>query len=140
MQKNLNIFQFNVKLFNISGVIPSENINSSLWKSALFRIYQAITLLLIISMITLQFLAIYHYWGNVNMVADSIGFVVPLLALSIISIYTIIFWKNFCDLMDTFERNSIYRSELVRSNQKHKKIVNETSKRQKFVIRLYPRP
>ena len=79
-------------------------------------------------MITLQFLAIYHYWGNVNMVADSIGFVVPLLAHSIVSIYTIIFWRNICDLMDTFERNSIYRSELVRSNQKHMNIVNETLK------------
>ena len=128
MQKNLNIFQFNVKLFNISGVIPSENINSSLWKSALFRIYQAISLLLFISNIPLQFLAIYHYWGNTNLVSNSIGLLVAFIDLTIISIYIIIFWKSFCDVMDTFERNSIFCNELVRSNQKHMKIVNEILK------------
>jgi hypothetical protein len=44
MQNKLNIFQFNVKLFNISGVIPSENINSSSWKSALFRIFRTLAI------------------------------------------------------------------------------------------------
>ena len=74
MQQKLNIFQLNVKLFNISGVIPSENIISSLWKSALFRILQAMSLLLFICLYTLQFLAIYHYWGNINLMTECIAF------------------------------------------------------------------
>ena len=126
MQQKLNIFQFNVKLFNISGVIPSENINSSLWKSVLFRIFQILSLLLVLSMITLQSLAIYHYWGNINLVADSFGFLSAFIDLCLIRFYTIIKWKNICDVIDTFETSSIFCSELVRSNEKHVKILNET--------------
>ena len=126
MQQKLNIFQFNVKLFNISGIIPSENVNSSLWKSALFRIFQILSLLLVLSMITLQSLAIYHYWGNINLVADSFGLLSAIIDVCFIAFYTIINWKSICEVIDTFETNSIFCSELVRSNQKHMKILNET--------------
>jgi hypothetical protein len=126
IQKKLNIFQFNVKLFNISGVIPSENIKSSLWKSALYHIYQALSLLLHLFMIILQFIAIHHYWGNVNVVAEIICNLSGSVALCVFGFYTKIFWKKFCDVTDIFETNSIFCSELVRSNPKHMKIVNET--------------
>jgi len=126
MQQKLGIFKLNVKLFNISGIIPSENVNSSLWKSALFRIFQIISLLLSIPIFTLQFLAMYHYWGNIYLVADCIGLLATFAAVCIISSYTIIFWKDICDVTDTFETNSIFCSELVRSNQKHMKILNDT--------------
>jgi hypothetical protein len=57
---------------------------------------------------------------------DCIGFLATLAAICIISSYTIIKWKNICDVIDTFETNSIFCSELVRSNKKHMKILNET--------------
>jgi hypothetical protein len=77
-------------------------------------------------MITLQFLAIYHYWGNINLIVDCIGFFAGFVGIYFNYFYTKIFWKNICDLIDTFETNSVFCSELVRSNQKHIKIVNET--------------
>jgi hypothetical protein len=77
-------------------------------------------------MIILQFLALYHYWGNINVMSDIIGFLVALSAVCFVNSYTNFFWKNICDLTNTFERSSIFCSELVRSNQKHMKIVNET--------------
>ena len=126
MQQKLHIFKSNVKLLNISGVIPSENIISSLWKSALFRIFQTLTLLLFISMITLQILAIYHYWGNINLIVDCIGFFAGFVGIYFNNFYTKIFCKNICDVIDSFEKNSIFCSELVRSNPKHMIIVNET--------------
>ena len=126
MQQKLDIFKPNVKLFNISGIIPSENINSSLWKSALFRLFQIISLLLSIPMFTLQILAMYHYWGTISLVADCIGFLATFAGVSMISSYTIIFWKDICDVTDTFEKNSIFCSDLVRSNQKHMKILKDT--------------
>jgi hypothetical protein len=76
-------------------------------------------------MITLQILAFYHYWGNINLMTNSIGFLAGCVAVCFMSSYTVIFWKNFCEVTDTFERNSIFYSELVRSNKKHMKILNE---------------
>jgi len=136
MQQKLNIFKLNVKLLNISGVIPNENINSSLWKSTLFRIFQTLTLLLFISMITLQFLAIFHYWGNMNLIVDCIGFLATSVCVCFITFYTAIFCKNICDVIDTFETNSIFCNELVRSNQKLMKIMNETLKQAQIYIKV----
>jgi hypothetical protein len=105
MQKKLNIFQFNVKLFNVSGVIPSENINSSSWKSALFRIFQSLSLLLYIPKITLHFISIYRYCGNIILMANIIGTLVASVFLCIIIFCTASsgkrlwrnrhFWKEF---------------------------------------------
>lgn len=136
MQQKLNIFQLNFKLLNISGVIPTDNINSSSWKTALFRIYQTLSFLLFITMMILQFLAIYYYWGNIYIMADIIGFLAALAAVSFISSYTIIFWKNICDVTHSFETNSIFCSELVTSNQKHMKILNETLNRAQMYVKL----
>jgi len=136
MQQKLNIFKLNVKLLNISGVIPSENINSSLWKSTLFRIFHTLTLLLFISMITLQFLAIFHYWGIINLIVDCTGFLATSVCVCIITFYTAIFRKNICDVIGTFETNSIFCNELVRSNQKHMKIMNETLKQAQIYIKV----
>jgi ABC-type bacteriocin/lantibiotic exporter with double-glycine peptidase domain len=122
-------FQFNVKLFKLAGIIPSENINSSSWKSALFRIFQVLSLLLDISMITLQFIALYHYWGNLNVIAGIIAILIASVFICFIIFYTNIFRKKFCDLTESFETNSIFCSELVRSNQKHIKIVHKTLRR-----------
>jgi hypothetical protein len=77
-------------------------------------------------MIALQSLAIYHYWGNINLVADSFGLLSAFIDLCFIKLHIIINWKNICDVIDTFETNSIFCNELVRSNQKHMKILNET--------------
>ena len=117
MHQKLNIFQLNVKLFNVSGIIPSENIKSSLWKSALFRIFQTLSLLLFISMFTLQFLAIYHYWGNINLVANNCGVLSAFLGLCFTSFCKLIKWQDICDVTDTSETNS---------KQKHVKILSET--------------
>jgi hypothetical protein len=136
MQQKLNIFQLNIKLFNISGIIPSENINSSSWKSALFRIFQTLSILLFISMYILQVLALFHYWGNTKMVADGFCFLASCGAAFFVNSYTFIFWKNICDVTYTFETSSIFCSELVRSNQKHMKILNETLKLAQIYIKV----
>jgi hypothetical protein len=74
----------------------------------------------------------YHHWGNIKIMTDCIGFLASFTAVCFVSSYTIIQWKSICDVIDTFEKNSIFCSELVRSNQKHMKIVKETLNRAKI--------
>ena len=127
-EAEIKYFEFNFKLFNISGAKPSENINSSLWKSALYRIFQTLSMLLVMSMITLQILAIYIHWGNINLMVDCIGFIVVFAVKECNYFHTIINWQNICDVTDNFETNSIFCSEWVRSNPKHMKILNANLK------------
>jgi uncharacterized protein YqhQ len=58
--------------------------------------------------------------------ADNISFLAAFLNQCYFRFYTIINWQNICDVIDTFEMNSIFCSDLVRSNQKHMKILNRT--------------
>jgi hypothetical protein len=80
-------------------------------------------------MITLEFISLYHYWGNLSVMADIIAILAASGNLGFVIFYTNIFWKQICDLLDTFETNSIFCSELVRSNPKHMKIINDTLNR-----------
>jgi hypothetical protein len=57
---------------------------------------------------------------------DSIGFLAGFGSLYIIAVYIVIFWKDICKVFDTFETNSIFCNELVRSNQRHMKIFNDS--------------
>jgi hypothetical protein len=68
--------------------------------------------------------------------AECIGFLAAWTAISFNSSYTAIYWKNICDVTDTFETNSIFCSELVRSNQKHMRILNETLNLAQIYIKL----
>jgi hypothetical protein len=90
-------------------------------------------------MITLQFISIYQYWGNLNMIADIIAILAASVIPCFIFFYTKIFWKTFCDVTDTFGTNSIFYSELVRSNPKHIKIVNETLNQSQIYNKVSPR-
>jgi hypothetical protein len=70
------------------------------------------------------------------MVADSFCFLASCGAAFFLGSYTSIYWKNICDVTDTFEMNSIFCSELVRSNKKHMKILNETLNLAQIYIKL----
>ena len=54
----------------------------------------------------------------------------------LITFYSTIFWKNICDVIDTFETNSIFCNELVRSNKKRMIIVNDTLKLAQIYIKV----
>jgi hypothetical protein len=58
--------------------------------------------------------------------ADIIAILAASGNLGFVIFFTNIFWKQIFDLLDTFETNSIFCSELVRSNPKHMKIINDT--------------
>jgi hypothetical protein len=67
---------------------------------------------------------------------DGIGFFAVFATIWFISSYTIIFWKTICDVTDTFETNSIFCSDLVRSNQKHMKILNENLNKAQIYVKV----
>ncbi|GFG39184.1 hypothetical protein Cfor_04143, partial [Coptotermes formosanus] len=120
------MFQLNAKLLCTSGIIPNENINSSSWKSVLFRIFQITLYLLITCMIILQLLALYHYWGNIKLMTDCVGFLAGFGSLYIIALYIMFSWKDISEVFDNFETNSIFCNALVLLNQRHMKILNES--------------
>jgi ABC-type multidrug transport system fused ATPase/permease subunit len=126
MHQRVNIFEYNVKIFNICGVIPSDNINSSLWKSILFRMFLIFSFVLSTLMVTLQILALYFYWGNIWLITDCLGLLTGFAASYTTTPYFIYYWEDVSKLMESLETKSIYSMELIRTNQRHMKIVNDS--------------
>lgn len=126
MHQKVNMFEYTVKLFNICGVIPSDNVNSSLWKSILFRMFMILSFAILILMVSLQMLGLYYYWGNMWLITDCLVLLIGFAAAYITATYFIYYWKDASKLIEAFEAKSIYSMELVRTNQRHMKIVNDS--------------
>jgi hypothetical protein len=121
-----NLLYFNEKLYNISGIIPNDNINASLWKLKLFRAFQILLFLLYIFIATLQLVGLYSYWGDVELITDCLGMTAGFIVSYGSAAYFVVYWKDISKLFETFETNSIYCSEFVRVNRRHMKIVCDT--------------
>jgi hypothetical protein len=77
-------------------------------------------------MMTLQIFALYYYWGNVGLLTDCIGLLAGFAATYITTPYFIYHWQDVTKLIETLETKSICSMELVRNNQRHMKIFNDS--------------
>jgi hypothetical protein len=64
----LNSFKPLLILLNVSGMLPSLGIYCSPWKCRLYNIFSAVTFLTYIPLITMQFIGIYKYLGNLTLI------------------------------------------------------------------------
>jgi hypothetical protein len=77
-------------------------------------------------MMTLQIFALYYYWGNVGLMTDCLGLLAGFAATYISTPYFIYYWENVSKLIETLETKSICTIDLVRRNERHTKIFNDS--------------
>jgi hypothetical protein len=125
LEQRLNLMDTPLKLLNITGVIPSKEICSSLWKYRLYRLCQISSYTLYVTVAVLQVLGLYHYWGDLVITTDNLAVIGTFMIGYIPTIFAMINSKEICDLIDYLEENSILNSNKIRSNTKHMKIIQE---------------
>lgn len=124
--QKVNLLQINIKILSICGIIPNENINASLWKSILFRMFQIQSFLLYMFIAILQLAGLYCYWGDLSLITECIGVIFGYAVAYMCAAYFIFYGKNVSKLIEAFETNSIYTIEFIRLNPKHMKIISDT--------------
>jgi hypothetical protein len=77
-------------------------------------------------MVTLQILGLYFYWGNIWLMTDCLVLLVGFAVAYTTTFYFIYYWEDVPKIIEAFETKSIYSMELVRTNQRHMKIVNDS--------------
>ncbi|PSN37988.1 Odorant receptor 36 [Blattella germanica] len=71
--ERVDLIPLNLKLLFSAGVVPTSDIRSSIWKLRVYRIYPMFMSFLYSMVLTAQCLAIYKYWGHLDVITD-IGF------------------------------------------------------------------
>jgi hypothetical protein len=125
LEERLNLMNTPLKLLNITGIIPSKEICSSVWKFRLYRLCQISSYTLYFTVALLQVLGLYHYWGDLVITTDNLAVTGTFMIGYIPPIFAMINSKEICGLVDYLEENSILNSSKIRSNTKHMKIIQE---------------
>jgi len=125
LEQRLNLMEASLKLLNISGIIPSKEICSSLWKYRLYRLCQMLSYTLYVIVAVLQVLGFYHYWGDLVITTDNLAVITTFMIGYIPTIFAMINSTDICGLIDYLEESSILNLSRIRSNTKHMKIIQE---------------
>ena len=125
LEQRLKLMDASLNLLSISGIVPSKEICSSLWKYRIYRLCQISSYALYVIVAVLQVLGLYHYWGDLLITTDNLAVIATFMLGYIPTIFAMINSKEICGLIDYLEENSILNSSKIRSNTKHMKIIEE---------------
>ncbi|KAJ9593325.1 hypothetical protein L9F63_015145, partial [Diploptera punctata] len=65
----------NMKLLNITGMVPSKSVTSSVWKLVLYRMRHVVCFVLFMLATTAQLIAMYLHWGDIDLTTDNISII-----------------------------------------------------------------
>ena len=77
----------NGRLLSMTGIIPSETVRSRRWKLVMYRACQVASYVLYIPVLMLQLLALFLYWGDIDVTTDNICIIGSLLAGYVPALY-----------------------------------------------------
>lgn len=124
-KERLNLMDINLRLLNITGIIPNKRIYSSLWKCRLYRFCQFLSYVLYTVVLILQVLGLYHYWGDMVIITDNIAVTTTFMVGYIPAGFTIMKSYKIHKVIDYLETDSIFSFRMIRSNNKYTKIIHE---------------
>jgi hypothetical protein len=125
LEHKLKLMDTTVKLLSITGIIPSKEICSSLWKYRIYRLCQMSSYTLYFTVAVLQVLGLYRYWGDLVITTDNMAVIGTFMIGYIPTIFAIIDREEICGLIDYLEKSSILSLSKIRSNAKHMKIIQD---------------
>lgn len=131
--RTLNLMDENLKLLSITGIIPSKEICSGLWKYRAYRLCQVLSYILYALVLVLQILGLYNYWGDMVITTDNMAVTGTLLIGYIPTVFAIRNSSKICNLIDYLETRSILTFKRIRSNRKHIKVIQEAKNLASYV-------
>jgi hypothetical protein len=131
--ETLNLMEKSLKLLSITGIIPSKQICSGLWKYRAYRFCQVLSYILYILVLVLQVLGLYHYWGDMVITTDNVAVTGALMIGYVPTLFAIRNSSKICNLIEYLETRSIFTLKSMRSNRKHMKVIKEAKSLASYV-------
>jgi hypothetical protein len=131
--RRLKMLHLQLKAFNLSGILPPASISGSRWKTLLYDIFTAVSLIWFLPAIAAQLVALYQRLDDIE-VATAILFQVSCyISTGIIFFYFVWKRKELLKLFDTLEAGFISHMDKVGSPTKRTAILEEASRKSKVI-------
>ncbi|PSN37617.1 Odorant receptor 31 [Blattella germanica] len=136
VNQRLGLFEMNLKLLSVTGIVPNRNITCSKWKLKTYRLLQFLSLLIYIPVLILQVLGLCFYWGNITLTTDNICITCSLLIGYIPALYQAVHAENLHRVIDMIEQQSLFSMKAVKENSAYTTIVNDAKKTASYLTWL----
>lgn len=122
---------------SITGLIPSPGITSNRWRLKFFRWYQNLILCVYVPVMAGQVLAMYHFWGDVDIVTDCAGTFFAFVACFFDYLYLIEHEKGVLHVCELLEGNPVPKVNTPHLVQKYLGIVEGCRREIRLVMRCF---
>lgn len=125
--RRLKLLQLQLKAFHLSGILPPASALSSRWKSALYDVFTAVSLLWFLPAIAVQMVGLYQRLDDIEAVTAILFQVSCYISTGIIFLYFVCNRKELVKLFDTLEAGFICHMDKVGSPKRRKAILEEAA-------------
>lgn len=123
MQKALNwekqnVMSLNLKLLHISGIVAPTEFKASSFRMALYQLYFVSCYVIYLPVLTGQILAMYHFWGDIDITTNTIFNLLGALMSFTEAIYARFNSREIAELFETFQHRVMPKMSTVGSNER----------------------
>lgn len=119
----------NLKLLHVAGIVAPPNIKVSFFKTALYQLYIACCYLVYIPVLSGQILALYHFWGNIEITTNNIFTLLGAFTCFVEATYARFNTRNIAQLFETFQNKLVPKMSTVGLTEKKEEIFHSASKK-----------
>lgn len=123
-----NAMSLNLKLMHVAGIVVPPEIKVSSFRTALYKLYIACCYLVYVPVLSGQILAVYHFWGNMDITTNSLFTLLGALMSNIEATYSRFNTRNIAQLFETFQTKIVPKMSTVGLTEKKVKIFDLATK------------
>lgn len=123
-----NVMGLNLKLLQISGIIAPTEIKASSFRMTLYKLYFICCYLIYFPVLLGQVLALYHFWGNIDVTTHCIFNLLGALMCFVEAIYARFNTREIEKLFETFQNQVMPKMSTVGLKEKRNTIFDSANK------------
>lgn len=127
----------NLKLLQVSGIVAPPEIKASSFRMTLYRLYFICCNIIYFPVLLGQILALYHFWGDIDVTTNSIFNLLGALMSFIEAAYARFNARQIAKLFETFENQVMPKMSSVGLKEKHYIIFDSAAKKARLVTLIF---
>jgi hypothetical protein len=124
-----NVMSLNLKLLQISGIVAPTEIKASAFRMTLYKLYIISCYLLYFPVLSGQILALYHFWGDIDVSTNNIFNLLGAFMCFTEATYARFNTREIGELFETFQNKVMSKMSTVGSKEKRNIIFDSAIKK-----------
>ena len=121
--KKWDLMGLNLTLLFFAGVLPTPRIASSTWRLRIYRAYPAVMVVLYFMVVIAQCLAVYKFWGDLDVITNNAFTMVGVFMCHIQAVYAVTNGRKILRLVEVLENNLTPQMKTLNSRKEQTTII-----------------